>query len=325
MEIKEKWAIVQPTHSGAQLIPSHANWSNDSFHNLSRIFQAPLYHINEENIPLDFDVYHLCNFDIELIEKEIEFIKKVKSNGAKVIIGFSQDMRFLHGGGLLSSNGTLYTALCEAADGITSGCNADLRMYGRYQDKVIEWGEILEPLDFSVPYEERTIDFLTSGPVGEQSLSFELELLLMIKEKYPAKRVVSCVHGIHHELVAKLIDKYPQIEFPFNFDNPMAGKPLIHFLQQAKVYCNPEIRPRPARASIEAYYCRVPFISGSWTYLSRLCPDFSYTKTDLLDMLEAYEKILNSNIAEEINKMNERAQYDMLPAVYKRAKEKIGL
>jgi hypothetical protein len=323
--MQEKYIILQPTHSQGLLVPSNAQWSNDSFINMSRLLSAKLYHINDMNIDLNADIYHICNFDIELIEKEIQFAEDRKKDDAKIIVGFSQDLRFLHCDGLMNSNGVLWTELCRVSDIVTSGISSDLRMYGRYQDKVVDWGELLEPLNFSIPYDQRPIDFITSGPIGEQSLSFELELLLTIKEKYPEKRVVSCIHGIHHEKIRKLVKRYPQIEFPFNPENPTAGKPLPYYLRQSKVYCNPEIRPRPGRAAMDAFYCRVPFISSSWTYFSRLCPEFKFHRNDILEIVEQYDKILESDPILLIKEMEKNAEYDLYWNVLDRAKKKMGL
>lgn len=325
MIIQEKWLIVQPSHHSGVVISPFANWTPDSFNNLSRLFQAPLYHINDDNIPTNYDVYMICNYDIELLNKEIQFALDRKKDGAKIIVGFSQDMRFLHGAGLHDSKGNLFTALCDVADGIVSGVHPNLRVYGRYQDKVIEWGEILEPKNFSMPYEGRPIDLLTSGPIGEQTLSLELEFLLTVKKRHPEKRLVSCIHGIHHELVRHLIPKYPEIEFPFNFDRPNEGYPLIHYMQNSKAYCNPEIRPRPARALMEAYYCRVPFISSSATYFSKLCSEFVFHENDIVGMADCYDKLIEKDVNKTIAKMEEIAEFDMLENVYKRAKERIGL
>lgn len=318
--------ILQPTHHNSLVMPPNNQWSNDSFLNMSRLLNAKLFHIDDFNIDTTADIYHICNFDIENIEKEIDFAEARKRDGAKIIVGFSQDLRFLHCDGLMNSNGILWTELCKVADAVTCGLSADLDMYGRYKDRVIDWGELLEPMDFStMPYDKRPIDFLTSGPIGEQTLSFELELLLTIKEKYPEKRVVSCIHGIHHEKIRKLAIRYPQIEFPFNSENPTNGKPLIYYLQQAKVYCNPEVRPRPGRAMMDAFYCRVPFISSSWTYFSRLCPDFKFHRNSISEIVEQYEKILNSDGNEIIKDMEEKAIYDMWYNVFSRAKKKLGV
>lgn len=323
--ITEKWTLLQPTYKEGMLFSPDYKWVNDSFYNLSRLFYARMYHINDADIEMDSDVYHVCNFDINLIEKEIEFCKKVKANGAKVLVGFSQDLRFLHGGELLSSQCTLYSELCEVADVITSGSNPNLGLYGRYQDKVVDIGEILEPLDFSIPYEDRYIDIMTSGSVGEQSLSFALEFLLMIKDKYPDKRAVCCIHRHHIELIQMLQKKYPQIEFPIILKLPTQLSQILQFLRLSKCYCNPEIRPRPARALSEAYYCRTPFISSDSTYLSRLCPDFTYNGNNIVQMFNNYERMLDTSSEDIIKKMEEQAQYDMFENAYKRLKEKLGL
>jgi hypothetical protein len=315
-----KFIILQPSHGDRRLLPPNYPWGNDSFNNLSRLFQARLYHINDPGIEMDAKVYWLINFDIGLADKEIEFIKKVQANGAKVIIGFSQDLRFLLGVALMNENGTMYTDICAVADGITSGCSPDVRIYGRYQDKMIPMGEVLDDLDFSYEVENKDIDLLMSGPIGEQTLPFELEFALMVKEKYPEKHVMMNIPDIHFKIKEKIIPKYPQIDMPSSVKFPLIG-----CMKRTKIYCNPELRPRGGRALMEAYYCRVPFISSEQAYYSRLCPDFTYNKNDLVGMFEKYEMILNSDRNKIIRDMEERAQYDMFEPVYKRIKDKLGI
>lgn len=314
--VKEKWTIIQPVCRGGSMETS-GQWSNHTFLNFSRLFNAKLYHITDSNIEMDSDVYHIVNFDIGLLEQEIEFAKAVKRRGAKVTVGFSQDFRFLIGDGLISNQGHLYTELCKVADGIQSGV-PDKGIYGRFQDKVILMGEILEDQSFALPYENRSIDLVTSGPAGEQSLSFELEFLLMIKEKYPDKKLVSCIHAPHRPIVEKLRVNYPQITFAIEH-------PLMDYMRMSKVYCNPEIRPRPGRTLMEAFYFRVPFISSSWTYYSKLCKEFSYNKVSITEMFDKYELLIHSDVNEIIYKMEQRAQEEMFDAVYSRIKEKLGI
>lgn len=313
----EKWVIINPTYKGGGMVPPYAPWGNDSFANISRLFQAEMFHITDPNIDETGDVYFIDNFEIGLIDKEIEFALKMKARGAKIVIGFSQDLRFFHGSGMMNNNGTLWTDLCKVADCIASGGSYDLKIYGRFQDKVIPWGEVLEDNDFSIPYENRTIDLVTSGATGEETISFEVEMFLILKEKYPNKRFVCCIRHGYRDIGEKLQAKYPQIEFPFE------GQPLMYYMRQSRAYLNIELRPRPARALMEAYYCRVPFISSSQTYHSNLCPDFTFNKTDFIDIAEKYNLMLSKPHKEIIADMEERAKFDSFESVYKRIKEKI--
>lgn len=315
--MNERWAIIQPTHVDQRLLPIDTLWSNDSFNNLSKLFQARLYHITQNNIPEDYDVYWLINFDIELIDKEILFLKRVKEKGAKIIIGFSQDWRFLLGKKLISSSGTLYTELCEIADVIGGGINFNYGAFGRYQNKVVDMGEILWDLDFSIPLENRNIDFLVSGCLNGFSHAYEIELLSLIHEKYPDKKLAICIPDMH-EIKYILMKKYPFIYFPMSEEIK-----FMDVLKNAKTYCNLEIRPRGGRCLIEAYYCRVPFISSYPTYFSRLCPDTIYNHLDVNEVFEKYKILKNSNLQTYINDMEEKAKYDYFENVYKRIKEKI--
>jgi len=315
----KKWILVQPSHRGGGLSPQNMQWTNDSFRMLSKQFNAPCYHILDENIPLHADAYIICSFDIALIEKEIEFVKKVKENGAKVLVGFSQDLRFLIGSNLLLPSGTLYTELCKDVDIISSGVNPKLGIYGRYQDKVIPFGEVLEDFNWSVPFEQREYDLITCEAPSEYALAFELEFLLLAKERHPDHRMACLIHGDHQELIYTLRDKYPQIEFPFK-----PGLSLIDYIKVTKTFCNPEMRPRPCRTAMESYYCRVPFISSSWTYHSRLCKEFAYDSVSIVDWVDKYDAIVNSDRDQIIRNMEERAKYDSLESIYARISEKFG-
>jgi hypothetical protein len=317
--IKEKWLLLQPTHHNGTIAAANMPWTNDPFLNLSKYLNAPLWNITD-NVPLNYDIYWLCHFIIDDIEREIAFINQVKNRGAKVFLTFSHDMRFLNGDGLLSKNGLLWTKLCEVADGIGGGVSDKLKIFGRYQDKVISVGDVLANENCSLSYNERPIDLLTSGPSGEQFLSFGLETLLTIKERHPEKRIVCLVQLHHRELILKLQQQYPQIEFPVD-----GVVNLMQYMKNTKVYYNPELRPRPGRALIEAYYCRVPFISCSSTYFSKLCSEFSYDQMSIVDIACIYDKLISSDINNIIKNMEERASFDFIEPVCSRIKTKIGL
>jgi hypothetical protein len=314
--INERWVILQPTHLDCRKLPADSKWSNDSFNNISRLFNAQLFHITNDNIDTTGDVYWLINFDINLIEKELAFLKMMKEKGKKIIVGFSQDRRFLMGHGLISNNGTLYTELCEIADIIGGGLNPDYEIFGRYQHKVVPYGEIFEEVNYSILPEQRNIDFMVSGEKNGDTLALELELMLMIKEKYPDKRIAQCIPN-DVTLKKTLINKYPKLEF---LDSTT---PFITWLQHSKYYCNMEIRPRGGRCMIESYYCRVPFISSSYVYHSNLCKEFTYGSYNLKTIFNCYEYLLEHNYNELINTMEQRAENDKFDAVYSRIKEKL--
>jgi hypothetical protein len=317
---KERWIIIQPTHVDRRLLPQDNPWGNDSFNNLSRHFNARLYHIDDKELDMTADVYWLINFNIELIEKEIEFIKSVKAKGAKVIIGFSQDGRFLQGIGLINSKGTIYTELCAVADGIVSGVDSSLGFFGRYEHKVINAGEIVENLNFSNSNIIRDIDIVGSGSVPDKTLAFELEVFMMIKNKYPDTKIMACIPDNMGDFKLNIMKKYPDIEFPMSLQVS-----LIDCMKRSKVYFNPDLRPRGGRTLNEAYYCRTPFIGSGFTYASHICKEYSYSRINLKEIMEKYELIKNNDRNIIIKTMEERAKEDSIEEVYKRIKEKLNI
>jgi len=263
----------------------------------------------------------LCSFDINLIEREISFVSQVQERGAKVIIGFSQDLRFLLGDGLLNSRGALYTDLCEQADVVSAGVNPSLGIYGRFHHKAIPLGEIIEDVNFHDSSIEKKYDFSACGAVSEYALAFQLEILLSVKEQYPDHRVACIISHGANELRQVLAKKYPKIEFPLDLQtNPN----LLSYIKESKVFCNPELRPRPGRTSMEAYYCRVPFISSEFTYHSRICPDFTYDRMSITDIVDKYSLIVNSDREQVIKDMEERAKYDHFENAYGRIEKAFG-
>lgn len=308
---KEKFVLLQPTFHGGVDVSNHRGWTNDPFISTAKCINAPMYNINDNNIPTDRDIYWFVNFAISDMNKEIVLMEKLKNSGKKIFLSFSHDMRFLIGDGLLNADGYLFTELCRLADAIGGGVSNKYKIFGRYQHKVIDFGDILFDINFSKPFNNRSIDLLMSGPIGEQFLSIGLEALLTVKERHPNIRVVCLVRRHHHELVDKLRNNYPQIEYQID-------GPLIEYLKDTKVYYNPEPRPRPGRAMMESYYCRVPFISCASTYFSRICEEFSYCFPSAVDVADIFDKIMSSNIDTIISTMEEKAKYDFFEPIYNR-------
>ena len=94
-------------------------------------------------------------------------------------------------------------------------------------------------------------------------------------------------------------------------------------MKSAKFYFNVELRPRPGRAIVEAYYCRVPFISPYTQYFSCLCPEYAFKYVDFTEMMEKYEAIIRADRDELVRDMEARAKNEMFDAVYQRIKEKL--
>jgi hypothetical protein len=196
--------------------------------------------------------------------------------------------------------------MCKEADLVLSGLPSHMRVYGRYQHKVVDFGIFLERVNFSLPYEQRDIDILLSGSIyrGEISLSIAIELMMMLKEKYPEKRIV--YPSTWKDIMQPV---YPEIEFidtaPYMYD-----KGLVPLLQRSKVYINPENRPNPGRAMVEAFYCRTPYVCSRHSYAAKYYPDFTYDYFDLIHMVEQYEKILESDRDSIIKKSEQLAEND---------------
>jgi hypothetical protein len=288
----KKWLILQPVYGGKWDIPdANLPWTNDCNIGLGRLLQASGNHFSNNDIDMSCDIYYMIIFNVDHYEKELELIKKLKSLNKKVILTFSADMRFLTGEGLLGHTGINYTDLCAEADLIISGVPEHIRFYGRYQHKVISMGVFLERLNFHNEGIEKDIDILMTGSIfrNEPSLSFGLELMCLLKEKYPDKRIVYPTK--HKELLAP---KYSQLDL-IDADAYMYSTGLVPLLQRTKIYINPELRPNPGRAMIEAFYCRVPYICSSMSYPSKWMPDFTYDCMDFNKILEQYDKVINTD------------------------------
>ena len=299
-----KWIWISPLQGYAPPPPlTNNDYTIDSEYVFRRFIQASAYHIDyslNNQIPLDADIYVIVSFDIGNLEKEIEFAKQVKANGKKLIVCYSADLRFLIGNCLISPRGTLYTELCKYADVILSGTGRGINIYGRYADRVLEWALPLEKRNFSDrPFENRDIDVLISGSAGCECLSFELEFMFMLKEKYPDLKIVHSSQQGNKVYVDLFKDK--GITFVHEL--------LIKNLVNAKAYVNLEIRPRGARVGVDAFYCRTPMMLCESTLFSELLPEFSYPMTmHLPNMVKTYEKMRDTDYNQTLQTMEKNAE-----------------
>ena len=296
--LDKKWTFITPLRTSFDAPPIEEPYSIDVDRCLCRLLRANAYHIDYANtMTLDSDIYIIESFDISNLEKEIAFAKKLKSLGKKVVVGFSADYRFLLGNCLLSPSGNLYSALCKEVDVIMSGVHHSVDLYGRYADKVVDWGLPVENLDFTTkPYEQREIDVLMSASSGEEGLALNLELALTLKEKFPDMKLMYSMQEGHKERIKPFLNS--GIIFVHQY--------LIDNLVNSKVYINPEVRPRGGRAMLDAWYCRTPFISCDTTIYSDIFPEFSYNHFNIKKIVENYEKIRNSNYYEILKKAENR-------------------
>jgi len=308
----KKWIIIQPLETIWDPPPINTPINNHPDASLSRLLQCKAYHINHVDqglVPLDADIYFIGDCHIGLLDKEIAFAKKLKELGKKVVVTYSADLRFLIGNCLITAEGTLYTDLAKYADVILSGINPCFRAFGRYQDKVFPWGVTFERCNrASVPFENRTIDLCVSGSAGEECLAMNLEIMLMIKDRHPEKRIVYFTHEPYRKQLERYMDR---IEVWFEHA-------LWDGLVQSKAYLSPEFRPRAGRAIYDAWLYRVPFITTKWAYHSKLFPDFTFQEMNIDQIADLYDKMLASDYNELIKKAEEIAEDDYFDVAYPR-------
>jgi len=321
--IDRKWIMVEPTMTqGIGCNPPNPKvlWTPNTFINGSKLLQAKRYHILSPDLLNDkADAYYLISCIDHHLDLEIEFVKRVRKEGSKVVLAISQDSRFQTGHGLLQHDtNTVYTDLCKEVDCIWGGVPPDLHIYGSNQNKVIDAGDFIERSNRSTkPYNERTIDLLGTGGVGEVNISFYIVLFSMIKEKYPDKRVVYAFRNLpdYTPVCIKMQNKFSNIEFiQYNFPD---------LLNDSKAYINLELRPRGGRAVLEAWYHRVPSISFDQTYFSKLFPEFSFDMISFDKIFRLYEKMMNSDYNKLIKKSEKIMEYDYFEKVYDRIINKL--
>src|SRR5512147_2998835 len=122
--INHKWIMIQPLRTNWPVPDPNEPWTNNSFANMSRLLRAEAYHLDSSNIPMNADIYFISSYDIALVQREIDFVKHVKSLGKKVVIAFSQDLLFLYGTGLIYNN-VLYTDLIKECDLVLTGISPE--------------------------------------------------------------------------------------------------------------------------------------------------------------------------------------------------------
>lgn len=321
--LDRKWIMVEPTMTlgeGCPPPPLDSPWTNNSFIELTKYLQATKYNIQSPNlVDAKADVYFLISCIDHHLDLEIEFVKRVHREGSKVVLALSHDARFVGGHGLMQHDTyTIYTDLCREVDVIWSGVPNDLHLYGSHQHKAIDAGDcIMKRNVFKGNYRDRPIDIISSGFTNEATLSFQIVVYQMIKEKYPEKRLVYAFRPGqgYTDMLNKVVPKFPEIEF--------TQHSFPELLDASKVYMNMELRPRGGRATIEAWYHRVPSISFSQTYFSKLFPQFSYDRLSFDKIVECYDRLLMSDYNEIIDYSEKVMEYDYFDMVYRRIINKL--
>lgn len=311
----KKWLIMQPIQNGRWGVPdANRPWDVDCNIALGKLLRASASHVCNTDIDMTADIYCLLSAYTCFYQQEIDFCKKVRSLGKKVVLFLSTDYKFLTGQDLLSDIGILYSDLCNEVDLIVSGMPSHFKFFGRNQHKVIDMSIFLERVNFNIPYEQRDIDILLSGSIGrnEITLPFALELMCMLKEKYPDKRIVYPTAKKHI-----LQSRYPQIEFQEAVD--IQGQGLVPWLQKSKHYISVDVRPGTNRALIESLYSRTPYISSTMCYASKYYQDFTYDGlVNFETIMIQYENILQSDRNEIIQKSEQLAEEDYFDNAIKR-------
>lgn len=309
----KKSTMIQPLRARWNAPPENAPWDNNSFATLTRLFRSNAFHIEDPGIDMTSEMYIMCSFDIGLLPKEIEFVKRIKDMGKKFILSFSQDLRFLIGNCLVHESGLHYGELCDYADVILSGVASKIRIYGRNQHKVLDFGVPCERLNFSSkPYEFREIDFLVSNNIGEENWGVATEFLLMLVDKFPSKTIVYSTNLPENKI-------HPKLRNTVKF----VPSGLIYYLGNAKSYINLELRPRPGRSLLESFYFRTPFISCDSTYFSRLFPNHTFDGYDLVKVMELCEDIISTDYNKLISEAERIAEFDYFDNFYPRLLERL--
>jgi hypothetical protein len=193
-------------------------------------------------------------------------------------------------------------------------------IFGRNAHKGMGYGLPVERLNFScIPYRDRDIDLLVSSSIGEENFAFTIETLLLIKKNYPDKRIVYSLNGDHKDKVK------PYENYGIEFFQSSRSKSLIHCLPYAKVYFNPECRPRGGRAILEAFYCRTPFISSDLTVFSKAFPQYTYNVMHMTKISDMFGEILEADYAKIIKQAEENMEEEywdnFFPKLEKRLEE----
>lgn len=298
--LNKKWTWITPL-MGWDCPPLHEPYTRDNGRVMSRLLRANAFSLkypNTKEIELDSDIYVIISFDIKMLDKEIEFAKKLKGLGKKIVICMSADYRWLNGENLISPNGKLYTELAEYADVILSGVGDNIAVYGRYQYKVLSWGLPVERLNLSTqPFESRDIDILISSTFDLSQLALELESLLYLKSKYENLNIVFNYSISNKEVLENKIKYFENKGITF-----ISGD-LMDTMPRAKCYLNLEMRPRGGRAILEAFYCRTPFICFDTVFYSKLLPDFVLKSFNMENLLDNYNKLMETPYSNLIQTM----------------------
>jgi hypothetical protein len=247
-------------------------WSNDVRANLQRLLHVPIsrgiFLPQNENA----DIHLITSYVYTKYQAEIDYARKVRAKGKKVIIALGSDGRWLNGSQLMGPDGANYTGLCAEADAILSEVHPAWKVYGRYQHKVLPLAQPLEPFNFQETG-TRDIDVLAAGSNGIGGHPYAVEVGHMIMDKYPTFKYAVVVRPEH---VAMFRQNYPRLTFI-----DAATEDFHKSISRSKVVVNIELKARGGRIPVDGFRTNTPVISSGGAFFSQLYPDLSFDKIDL--------------------------------------------
>jgi len=306
--MSKDWVFIAATPW--QVHSKNISHNENTSANIFRLLNAEVYHISDIK-NLNAKYYYINAFDIKETHLLLPVMDKIKDNGGKSIVHFSSDGRFIMGHCLYDmSTNTGYGDVCDKANFIISEVSPDWKCYGKNQHKVIPLSHNMEHINYNIDLSEKNIDIFSTGPGGQENLPLVIETLRYLKEKNPHFKIVCATAS---DFVAKLNDKYPEIEFVFS--SPHHN--FLETLKQSKVYLNLEPRPRGGRAVEWSYYCKTPAVAYKYVYYSQLYPELCYDKLDMDLICNLLETAHKNTWQHYESKANEFAEKNMFESWYK--------
>lgn len=268
------------------MIDDGVGFANTSCTNDIRANLQRLLHVKESRSIIaqqneDADIHLLNTYHYTRYQQELDFVRKVKKKGKKVVMVAGSDGRWLNSSNLCAIGGLNYTALAAEVDVILSEINPIWKVWGRYQHKVLPLSDPLEHFALT-PNAVKDIDFLLVGANGLGGLPYAIETAHMLLDKNPNYK---CVIGVAPANIALLAAAHPRLTFESTGPHDV----FEGYLKRTKVLINLELKARGGRLGTWAFYAGIPAICGSGAFWSQLYPDLSFDRIDLIDTVNKAE------------------------------------
>jgi hypothetical protein len=259
-------------------------WSNDVRANLQRLLKVPVsngifFPQNEKA-----DIHLITSYTYTKYQAEIDYARKVKANGKKIVVAIGSDARWLVGGQLMGPDGANYTGILAEADAILSEVHPSWKVYGRYQHKVLPLAQPLEPFAFKETT-TRDIDVLAAGSNGLGGVPYAVEVGYMVLDKHPDLKYVLAVRPEHLDMFRK---SHPRLTFL-----EASGEEFYKCIARSKVAVNIELKARGGRIPVDGFRTNTPVIASSGAFFSQLYPDLAFDRIDLEFIVDRIEYALN--------------------------------